>query len=293
MDELFDKIESCNKELLSINSKLFTNISHDLKTPINVIFSSIQLMDSYRKSLDCEAYKAKSIKHMNIIRQNCYRIMRLTNNLIDMSCHDNGFLKIKLTNYDIVKLIKHITLSVKRYAETKKISLSFESDIESKIIACDLDIIERIVLNLISNAIKYTDEDGYISIKLFEKEGNIFITVKDTGVGIPENKLHEIFELFGQGENGSSIYCEGSGIGLYLVKVFVEAHGGEISVSSKVGEGSSFVFSLPIYVIDQEPPQDLSKMAKRNELLSNHVINRINIEFSDIYSCFDYEEDIL
>lgn len=270
------------------NIKLFSEMSHDLKTPINIIYSSIQLMDSYKDKLDAESYREKAIKQMDIIRQNCYRVMRMTNNLIDLSCHDSGFLKCKRINYDIVKLVKDIILSVKTYVNGMEADILFESHLVSKIIACDPDMIERILLNLISNALKFVDGKGIITIVLSEREDIIIITVKDTGVGISEDKLSYIFDLFNQAENFYSRHNEGCGMGLYIVKAFVEAHGGKIYVSSKVGEGSSFEIILPAQTLDNDEVRINNKVNKKASY-SNVVMEPFNVEFSDIYSCIDYD----
>lgn len=267
----------------------FTHMFHELKTPLNVIFSSIQLVNSYKKNTDCEAYKVKASKQMDIIRQNCLRIMRLTTNLIDINRHDNGFLKIKLRNYDIVKLIRDITNSVKRYTESKGINLLFESSVQSRITACDPDMIERIILNLISNAIKFTDKNGTITVKIDERENDIVFSVTDTGIGISEKKCNELFELFNQEDEYDARNTEGSGIGLYLVKVFVEAHNGKIQASSKKFAGTTFEITIPIKILDKDI---CSSLNESQAIQSKNLVNRINIEFSDIYSCYDDDEII-
>lgn len=269
------------------NIKLFTEMFHDLKTPINIIFSVVQLMDSFKNSLDGDSYKEKAIKQMDIIRQNCYRVMRMTNNLIDLSCHDNGFLKCKRINYDIVKLIKGITLSVQVYVETMDVNIVFEPDLDSKIIACDPDMIERILLNLISNSLKFIDGKGTIRILLSETEENIVITVNDTGVGISEEQLSLVFELFNQAEDFYNRNNEGCGMGLYIVKAFVEAHDGKIKVSSQVGEGTSFEIILPATTLDIDEAN--SNIVNRKELFPNRVMEPVNVEFSDIYTFADYD----
>ncbi len=273
----------------SSRQAFFTHMFHELKTPLNVIFSSIQLVNSYKKNTDCEAYKVKASKQMDIIRQNCLRIMRLTTNLIDINRHDNGFLKIKLRNYDIVKLIRDITNSVKRYTESKGINLLFESSVQSRITACDPDMIERIILNLISNAIKFTDKNGTITVKIDERENDIVFSVTDTGIGISEKKCNELFELFNQEDEYDARNTEGSGIGLYLVKVFVEAHNGKIQASSKKFAGTTFEITIPIKILDKDI---CSSLNESQAIQSKNLVNRINIEFSDIYSCYDDDEII-
>lgn len=278
--EAFDKMAESIEQWYSVKGQFFTNISHELKTPLNVMFSSIQLIDSYKNISDKDLYQAKLSNQMKIIRQNCYRIMRLINNLIDISRHDSGFLKIRPRNYNIVKLTRDITLSVKKYVAVKEIELTYESEIESCILACDPDMIERILLNLISNSIKFTDKNGKICVSLKDKDDSILISVSDTGVGIPQDKLNVIFERFKQADDLYTRNHEGSGIGLSLVKAFIEAHGGTITVKSEVNRGSEFIISLPKRLIS-----DIGD--ERSNEGSAGGINRINIEFSDIYSIFD------
>ena len=280
-------------ETLSSNRQAFmTHIFHEFRTPLNVIFSSIQLANTYKKNTDCETYKAKTSKQMDIIRQNCLRIMRLTTNLIDINRHDSGFLKIKPANYDIVKLIRDITNSVKRYTESKGIDLLFKSSIQSRIIACDPDMIERIILNLISNAIKFTDKNGTITVKIDQRENDIIFSVTDTGIGISEKKRNKLFELFTQEDDYIARNRDGSGIGLYLVKVFVEAHNGKIQISSKEFVGTTFEITIPIKLLDNDKCSSLneSQAMYDQSSQSKDMVNRINIEFSDIYSCYDDDE---
>jgi len=298
-DEIGLVAESVNRmaeniENFSKNRQAFyTNLLHEFKTPLNVIFSSIQLIDTYKKNADCETYRTKTSKQMKIILQNCLRIMRITNNLIDINRHGSGFLRIKPDNYDIVKLIKDITNSVKRYTESKGIHLLFESSVGSRIIACDPDMIERIMLNLISNAIKFTDKGGRITVSISENEKDVIISVTDTGIGIPEKRLSKIFELFNKDEEDIIHNKEGTGIGLYLVKAFVEAHNGEIKAISEVSKGTTFEIALPKRVIEKDGSQKINELLSKsmNPSISDDLGNRINIEFSDIYSCYNEDED--
>lgn len=285
-----DNIENLSRS----KQGFFTHILHEFKTPLNVIFSSVQLVDTYKKNTDCETYRKKASKQIKIIQQNCLRMMRLTTNLIDINRHDNGFLKIKLDNYDIVKLIRDITKSVKRYTESKGINLLFETSVQSRITACDPDMIERIILNLISNAIKFTDKNGVITVKISELEKHIMISVSDTGIGISEKRCNSIFELFNRDDADGIRNKEGTGIGLYLVKALVEAHDGEIKATSEVSKGTTFNITLPVRILEKggcpSPGESAEKYLKSSE--SENLISRINIEFSDIYSCYDDDNEI-
>lgn len=286
-DKMAESIDNWGKE----SAGIIASLSHEIKTPLNVIFSSVQLIDSYRNNLDPPEYKKKVPTQINLIRQNCYRMLRLINNLLDICRHDSGYLKAKLVNYDLVELAREITLSVKKYAESKRINLIFDSGMESQIIACDPDMIERILLNLISNAVKFTDKNGTISVILAKDKDNIFLTVKDTGIGIPEDKLNRIFDIFNKDETLVR-NKEGTGLGLYLVKAFVEAHGGKISVKSSKDNGSEFCVALPIRIIDQDSYLPVHEpQGEYGHIMSYNGVHRVHIEFSDIYSGFDKEQE--
>ena len=186
-----------------------------------------------------------------MMKQNSYRLIRLINNLIDVTKIDSGFINMMRQNVDIVKIVEDITLSVASFVESKQIELIFDTDIEEKIIACDQDKIETIIFNLLSNAAKFTNANGKIIVNMFDGEEYIVISVKDTGIGIAEENKHKIFKRFLQLDDTSHRNREGSGIGLSLVKSFVEMHGGEITVESSYGEGSNFIIKLPIITIDE------------------------------------------
>jgi signal transduction histidine kinase len=166
-----------------------------------------------------------------------------------------------------------------QYIEGKGLNLIFDTDVEEKVMACDAEMIERIMLNLLSNAVKYTEKNGYIKVTIKDNKDCLRVSVRDTGVGIPEDKRDVIFERFAQGDKQFTRRCEGSGIGLSLVKSIVELHGGRIWVNSTVGKGSDFVFELPFQVIEED------KSAVKNlEPTHEERIQKVNVEFSDIYT---------
>jgi signal transduction histidine kinase len=150
--------------------------------------------------------------------------------------------------------------------------------VEEKIIACDLDAIERIMLNLISNALKFTEPGGKIFVNIFDKEDRIIISVKDTGIGICQEKQGIIFERFVQGDKTITRKQQGSGIGLSLVKSLVKLHKGDISLKSKLGEGSEFIIELPVTLVEGS-----DKEAKLKRMSYEDNIEKVQIEFSDIY----------
>ncbi|WP_432661827.1 PAS domain-containing sensor histidine kinase [Wukongibacter baidiensis] len=263
-----------------LRTEFFANISHELRTPLNVLLGSLQLMGLQINSEDTIDDK-KLNKYMNVLMQNCNRLLRLVNNLIDITKIDSGYLDIDLKNGNIIKVVEDITLSVADYIENKDINLIFDTETEEKIMAFDGDKIERIILNLLSNAIKFTPSGGMIFVNIFDKGETMVISIKDTGIGIPEDKKKVIFERFRQADNMWSRKHEGSGIGLSLVKSLVEMHQGKISVESEYGHGSEFIIEMPVEVLDDE---DFKYDGSTEDNIKESHIERINIEFSDIYS---------
>ena len=262
--------------LESIKNEFFANISHEFKTPINIILGTTQLT---QKNIENNNLSMENLKkYSNIIKQNSYRLLRLVNNLIDISKIDIGYYDLKPSNHNIITIIEDITLSVVDYVENKDINLIFDTDTEEVITSCDPDKIERVILNLLSNAIKYTSKNGTIEVNITTNLENVIVSVKDSGIGISSDKLDIIFDRFGQANNILTRSCEGSGIGLSLVKAIIELHGGEIKAYSDVGKGSEFVFNIPIRLLDEKDEYIYNSERK------DFQIEKCQIEFSDIYS---------
>ena len=262
-----------------IKTEFFANISHELRTPLNVILSTLQLVEMLKKKNYPTESKLNLDKHIGVIKQNCFRLLRLINNLIDVTRIDSGFYSVNLRNYDIIAIIKDVTMSVAQFIESKGITLQLSSNVESKIIACDPDKIERVVLNILSNAVKFTKQGGVIAVNIADAEDHILVSFKDTGIGIPEDKLEEIFYRFRQIDKSLTREYEGSGIGLNLVKSIVQMLGGCITVKSKFGMGSEFILKLPAMALTDDECAARSMFADEKQ----SRIERINIEFSDIY----------
>jgi signal transduction histidine kinase len=261
-----------------VKTEFFANISHELKTPINVIFSSLQLYESNLRGCLERNITSNCHKYINSMKQNCYRLLRLANNLIDITKIDVGYFEIHKTNSNIINLIENITLSVANYIESKGLSLIFDTDIEEKIIACDPDKIERIILNLLSNALKFTEPGGEIMVSIENGIENICIKVKDTGIGILEENLNSIFERFVQVDRSLTRNHEGSGIGLSIVKALVELHDGTIYANSQIGHGTEIIIHIPCELVEEA--DNLNSMSNSTE---KNNVEKISIEFSDIY----------
>lgn len=264
-------------ELDRERTEFFSNISHEFKTPLNVILGSIQLLENMKDSNSLED-SGHIFRYISIMKQNCYRLLRLINNLIDINKADSKFLEARFRNHDIINIIEDITLSVADFGKNKGLKIIFDTEVEEKVIACDVDKIERIMLNLLSNSIKYTGPSGKIFVNICDKNSKISISIKDTGIGIPKEKLKTIFDRFEQIDSSLRRRKEGSGIGLSLVKSFVELHQGKIWAESKIGSGTQFFIELPAKQIYEEESN-----CHYTDYSSN-LVERINIEFSDIYS---------
>lgn len=257
-----------------IRMEFFANISHEFRTPLNVISSTMQLLKSLNKNMRLEDKKIKY--YFDIVNQNSFRLIRLTNNLIDTVKSDSGNLKLNLNNKDIVFVVEQLSQIVAKYAKTKGISLIFDTDVEEKTMSFDEEKIERVILNILSNAVKFNKRGGSIFVNIYDKGEFIQICVKDTGIGIPADELSFIFKRFVQVDKSITRENEGTGIGLTLAKAFVEIHGGNIQVNSQVGKGSEFIITLP------------ERHAVCNDFAGRRVQNekyekKVMIEFSDIY----------
>ena len=260
-----------------LKTEFFANISHELRTPLNIILTTIQLMGIYVRD-GVFIGEGKSLdKYLRIMKQNSYRLIRIVSNLIDLTKIDSGYLKPNLENHNIVNIVEEITLSVADYIKSKGIDLVFDTDLEERTIACDPDKVERIMLNLLSNAVKFSKEGSEITVSLKNDCEYVRITVEDTGIGIPKEKLKSIFERFIQVDRSLTRNHEGSGIGLSLVSALVSLLGGEISVESEYGVGSKFVIKLPATLVEEK-----DQVIVNSTISMNHV-EKVNIEFSDIY----------
>lgn len=255
-----------------LKTEFISNMSHELKTPLNIILSTIQVMEyTYRNSEDLHLKK-----YLDLTKVNGYRLLRLINNLIDVTRIDVGNLKMNFANYDIVKIVEDITMAAVEYVESRDMTLVFDTDIEEKIIGIDKVNIERIMLNLLSNAVKFSKEKGNIKVELHDLGEWVQIKVMDNGIGIPEEKIDSIFDKFVQSEELFTRSHEGSGVGLALVRSIVENHGGVVYANSIINRGSEFIVELPnIKSKNQRNEEDYSNFKENQE--------RVKIEFSDIY----------
>lgn len=270
-----DQVNRELEKLLLTQEEFIANISHELKTPLNVIFSAVQLFQLYCYNGSLDEKREIIIEYIESMKLNSYRLSKLVNNIVDSSKIKAGVFELNLSNNNIVLIVEGIVMSVSDFTKSKGLNIIFDTDIEEKMIACDPENIERVVLNLISNAIKFSEKGKEIFVNIHEKNEFVEISVKDKGIGIEESYIDVIFDRFKQVNKSLSRSAEGTGIGLNLTKSIIELHGGEIFVESEVGIGSKFTFTIP------------SKLVMEDKALVNNIFKNKNehvqLELSDIY----------
>ena len=244
-----EKNEQLFKKVLSLEqnkNNYFVNLSHELRTPLNVLSSINQLIKEFTKK-DNFITPEKLSYYMGIMDRNCSRLLSLINNLIDHTKIENNSYIINKKDEDIVYLVEETVLDMKDYIEEKGLELIFDTDVEEKVIRCDKVDIERCIINLVGNAVKFTPEGGLIEVLLQDLDDKVKIIVKDNGIGISEENQKVIFDRFNQVVDESSEQKGGSGLGLTITKQLITLHNGEICVESEVGVGSEFIIILPVY----------------------------------------------
>lgn len=257
LQEERDKQKILNDQLdAAMSSKLafFTNVSHDLRTPLTLIAEPIEQIAESENIDDREKFL------MKIARKNIHILHRLINNILDLRKYENDKLKLKPTESDIVHLLREWSNAFVAMANRRKIDFAFDHPgVEQLSMAIDVEKLESVFYNIVSNAFKYTAEGGSININLSCEPENIKLVISDTGIGIPANELPYIFDHFFQGDR---IHHSGSGIGLALVKAFVELHRGTIDVESTVGKGTVFTIIIPIFHVETLPDSTVKTSLK-------------------------------
>ena len=246
-------------ELDMMKIRFFTNVSHEFRTPLSLILAPVdKLIRSAADPLQKQQYQ--------LINRNARRLLNLVNQLLDFRKMEVQELKLHATEGDIARFIRNISYSFTDIAEKKNIRFSYESEVESLQTKFDHDKIERILFNLLSNAFKFTPENGSVAVELNASKTTdntmLEIKIKDTGIGIPPAKQQKIFERFFQNEVPGSMVNQGSGIGLAITKEFVKLHNGTITVESEEDNGACFTVTIPL-----QPITEAQTKNNRQELL--------------------------
>ena len=219
----------------SIRTEFLSSISHDLKTPINVIYSAMQVEKIYIKKNDLEVLN----KYNNISKQNCISLIKLTNNLIDNSKINSHYLVPRLEKINVVEVIEDNVMSLIDYVKWNNIDLIFDTNTEECYLNIDHEFMDRIILNLVSNAVKFTPDGGKIYVIICDNNDNVNIFVKDSGTGIEQEFIYQAFNRYSVGEDSKPDGKSGTGIGLCVVKQLVELQGGNIEIKRNEDIGTT------------------------------------------------------
>lgn len=223
-----------------IKSNFLSTISHDLKTPIGIIDSAVQLQKVFLEKNDLEVVK----KYNQICKENCIYLTRLTNNLIDISRISEQLLKPVFNIENIVSFIEGRVEIISEYANFNKIKIIFDTNEEDIFVRYDKELMERIILNLLSNSIKYTSEGGLIQVNITGTSSEVKIEFCDSGRGMTEEFIKEAFNIYTMENGNDTKKNKSNGIGLFVVYNLIEIQEGKISIESEVGKGSKFIVTF-------------------------------------------------
>jgi signal transduction histidine kinase len=261
-----------------IKSEFLSNISHELRTPISIIYGAIRNIDFDLKARNI-VISEKSSEYLESIKKNVDRLLRLFDNLLEITNIRAGQAYFDFMVCNIVNVVEDISFSIAEYLRKHNISMIFDTEVEERYLKIDPNIIEKVMLNLISNAIKFSKDDTKIEIfiKVYEDEEKVYISIRDNGIGIEQEKLNRIFDIFSQANDYMTKSTEGSGVGLSLVKLLLDMLNADIKVHSELGKGSEIIIELPIdYHLDFDPYEE--------EIFEDFTVKKENLdkEFSDI-----------
>jgi len=257
------------KELDSLKSQFFANVSHELRTPLTLSLGPIETL-----LVDIKGDSQRD--RLLMVHRNLRRLLRLINNLLDFAKVEAGKTTLRVTPVDVGRLLEGWAQAVRVASETRGTQFALELPAEPVLLYVDREKMEKMVMNLLSNAFKFTDVHGKISLKLSVHGHEVKISVSDTGLGIPDDKLDSIFERFSQVDSSSKRKYAGTGIGLALVKEYVELHGGRVQVQSKLGEGSTFTLVMRQgheHLVDADIVQAVAADDNSSEQLDAHGID--------------------
>lgn len=269
-------------ELDMMKLKFFTNVSHEFRTPLTLILTPVERI---LKKPDEPIPPAQ----FELIYRNAKRLLNLVNQLLDFRKLEVQEVRFNPSEGDIVRFIRETAFSFSDLSEKKSIRLEFHSGIEKFETVFDQDKLEKILFNLLSNAFKFTPDEGQVSVDVYLLEtSRLQIRVKDTGIGIPADKIDKIFERFFQHELPKSMVNQGSGIGLSITKEFVKAHNGTVSVESEPGKGSCFIVTIPVIDVHAQPGHDASEHQEQS--LNGHAVERPSVNVPSLLLVEDNED---
>ncbi|PSL46178.1 signal transduction histidine kinase [Chitinophaga niastensis] len=241
-------------ELDTLKIRFFTNVSHEFRTPLSLIIAPLEKIIKQTTEGGVKA-------QLELMQRNARRLLNLVNQLLDFRKMEVQEIKLHANEGDMVDFVKELTGSFSDLSDKKHIQLAFQSDVQELKMLYDGDKIEKVIFNLLSNAFKFTPEQGSISVNVSYREASaqLVIAVKDNGIGIPLEKQDHIFERFFQHEVPGSMMNQGSGIGLSITREFIKMHGGSITVDSAPEMGSCFTVILPVKTTTAAAPGEMQE----------------------------------
>jgi signal transduction histidine kinase len=250
LEQSYQKLQ----ELDQLKSKFFANISHELRTPLTLILAPTEML----LNRDLGSLTKGQEKYLGIMQTNSLRLLKLINTLLDLAKVDAGKMEVYYHRSDFKQFLRDIVTSVSPMAEKKSLILKFESAAEIPEFFFDPDKIEKVVLNLVFNALKFT-EKGEIKVSCSIDQNQALVKISDSGIGIPKEHMSKLFSRFSQADGSASRKFEGTGIGLALAKELVDLHHGKIWAESEEGRGTTFFFTIPIYTRLEDVPGALNR----------------------------------
>jgi two-component system sensor histidine kinase GlrK len=243
LTEAFNSMCTKLKEIDKMKSDFFSLMSHELRTPLTTIRESTNL---FIEGLNGGKAIDKKKRLLTIINEECNRLINLVNSLLDLSKMESGMIIYNFTQADLVSLINKVTREMEPLAKTKNIKIKTKISSGLPLIKVDCNRMLQVMRNLIGNALKFTHNGGNVKVSARTNEHGLMVSVADTGIGISEKKLSIIFDKYKQATLASPNKIVGSGLGLFIVKEIINAHGGEVWAESTLGKGSTFTFLLPL-----------------------------------------------
>ena len=243
LEETTGKLQVSNAKLRTLDelkTQFFANINHELRTPLTLILAPLKAI------LENKMGKVSPVLRdtLETMQRNSYKLLKLINNLLDLTKLEEGKMRLKIRTVNFIDFTSSLLASVKPLADQKQIRLYFQHPPNDIALTVDPDQFEKVILNLLSNALKFTSRGGKITVYLEDKDSTICMTVEDTGIGIPANMLETIFDRFSQVDGSMSRPQEGTGIGLSLAREIVLLHRGSIRAESELGKGSRFIVEV-------------------------------------------------
>jgi signal transduction histidine kinase len=247
LDQNRQMLEDSNrklKELDEVKSRFFANISHELRTPLTLLLAPLETL-VHRYNLDAETKDLLVTMHSNGMR-----LLKLINDLLDLVRLESGRMEVKREPLEVTEFVKGLTSAARQVADDKRLRLETVVGAGLGTVLADRDKLEKILLNLTFNALKFTPAGGRVELRAEKQDGQFILSVSDTGMGISAKNLPYVFDRFWQADGSSKRKYQGVGIGLALVKELVEIQGGKVKVESQEGKGTTFTVSLPYQVAE-------------------------------------------